>query len=154
LPRCKQNKNRVSAHSAPLRRRFGAYSRLGSLALIDGRSKEAKFIQRHRAELAGHCGGSPSAVQTALIERCCWLALRLAQLEAKMAMGELTDHDSNYFIAWSNAYARTVSRLEVDSAASPHAETLTPLDASGVMRATNANDAVKEYLRLIRGSDD
>lgn len=127
-----QNSAPNSMRRDGVRKRIGAYSRQGSLALIDGRCREAQFVKRHRADLARHCGGSPSTVQAALIERCCWLALRLAQLEAKMATGELTEHDSNHFIAWSNAYARTIARLGPTGAVSerssidPHLAALTP----------------------------
>ena len=57
-------------------------------------------------------GGSPSIVQMVVIERCCWLQLRLALLDKKIADGaNFTEIDSNSFIAWSNALVRTMSRL-------------------------------------------
>jgi hypothetical protein len=101
---------------APLRKQFGPYSKVGSLALLDQRSGPALFIKNHRHQLAEACGGKPDPIQAALIERCCWLALRLTQLEKKMATGELTEKDNSYFIAWSNAYARTLAKVGIKTA--------------------------------------
>ncbi|HEV7267354.1 MAG TPA: hypothetical protein VGN83_20965 [Falsiroseomonas sp.] len=79
---------------------------------MDGRTREAKILQRVRAELTEHVGGSPSATQRALIERAAWLTLRTAQLDRKIAGGgELTDHDSRVYLAWSNSLTRTLRQL-------------------------------------------
>jgi hypothetical protein len=102
---------------------YGAYSRNGSLAFLDQRTAPVLFLKQHRNALIEHCGGRPSAVQQMLIERCCWLALRLSQLERKMATNELTEHDTQYFISWSNAYSRTVAKLGVKGTA-PQAASL------------------------------
>jgi hypothetical protein len=106
----------IANGSARPRTKIGAYSRRGALALLDGRSKEAIFLKRRREELVAHCGGSPTIAQLALIERCCWLSLRLAQLDAKVASGDLTLHDSNVYIAWSNALGRALERLGIKGA--------------------------------------
>jgi hypothetical protein len=45
-------------------------------------------MRRVRAELITHCGGNPTAVQRALIERAAILSLRVEQLDAKIVAGE------------------------------------------------------------------
>jgi hypothetical protein len=99
--------------SAPKKvRRLGPYSRPAVLAKLDQRTKEARILHDTREALTAHVGGSPSAVELALIERACALTLHLAQLDAKMSAGDgFTEHDSRYYICWSNALTRTLARL-------------------------------------------
>lgn len=99
---------------------IGPYSKEPAKARLDLRSSEARFLRRIRAELAAHCGGKPSATQRALIDRAAWLALYLAQLDAKaMKRGTMTDHDARHYLAWNNSYSRTVSQLGLKGAAAP-----------------------------------
>jgi hypothetical protein len=93
------------------RTRVGAYSREGSFALIDKRSREFRYLQNRKKELIAHVGGSPSATQLALIERCAWLSLRVALLDERIALGTLTAQDTAQYLAWSNALSRTLVRL-------------------------------------------
>jgi hypothetical protein len=75
--------------------RIGAYSRANALAKLDGRTKEARLMQRVRAELVTHVGNRPSATEMALIDRAAWLTLHVAQLDAKAAEGRaFTEHDA------------------------------------------------------------
>ena len=104
---------------ARTRNRIGAYSRQGAVAKIDGRSREAQFLKRRRAELIAHCGGAPTAPQRALIERAAWLSLRCAQLDEKLAAGELTEHDTRAVLAWSNTLTKTLKALGPPRAAPP-----------------------------------
>ena len=113
--------------ASPLRKRttmpeIGPYSRPKTLWKLDGRRKEAAPMRRVRSELTAHCGGNPSAVQRALIERVVILSLRVEQLDAKIVAGEaLTVHDSNYALAWNNALRRTLAALGVEPAAAGRA---------------------------------
>jgi hypothetical protein len=50
-------------------RRVSPYSRPHRLRALDGRTQEAAFLRQTRARLVEHVGGSPSAVQSALIDR-------------------------------------------------------------------------------------
>ena len=101
---------------------IGPYSRPKTLWKLDGRRKEAALMRRVRAELTAHCGGNPSAVQRALIERAAILSLRVEQLDAKIVAGEaLTIHDSNYALAWNNALRRTLAALGAEPAAAGRA---------------------------------
>ncbi len=92
--------------------RVGPYSSNGAVALIDGRSREAQYMKRARADLIAHVGGTPSAVQRNLIERAVRLMLGLELLDERLTHGQaFTAHDHNHYIAWSNALTRTLARL-------------------------------------------
>jgi hypothetical protein len=99
-------------------RAIGPYSRPLALRKLDGRTREAALMRRVRAELTAHVGGKPNFPQRVLIERAAVLALRIAQIEAKIVAGEmLTQHDNNYAIAWHNAYRRTIAAIGLEPAA-------------------------------------
>ncbi len=71
-----------------------------------------RYLRQVRAELLEHLGGQQTATQRRLIERVCWLSLRCAQLDAKIASGKgLTHHDSRTYLAWSNALTRTLREI-------------------------------------------
>lgn len=97
------------------RRRVGAYSREGAFALLDKRSAPALFLKRQREALTKQVG-KPTPAETVLIERCCFLLLRLAQLDAKLASDTLTARDNNYYLAWSNTLTRALARLGLKAA--------------------------------------
>jgi hypothetical protein len=82
------------------------------LSMLDGRSKEAKFLKRVRAELTSLIAGKPNAAQRLLIDRAAILALRCAQIDERILHGEiLTAHDNDHAIAWHNAFRRTVAQI-------------------------------------------
>src|ERR1700730_12280035 len=111
-------------HFAP---KVGPHSGRHRLAKVDRRTKEGQLLDTVREELTRHVGGDPSAVQRALITRCCWLSLRLAMLDKKLASGrDFTEIDSNVYLAWSNTLSRTVARLGLDVPAS--ASTVDPME--------------------------
>ena len=98
--------------------RIGPYSRPGPLAKLDNRTREARWMRRVAADLRRHVGGQPSAVQEQLIQRAAWLALRLAQLDAKIADGEsFTEHDSKAYLAWTSTFSRLLKLLGMKPAA-------------------------------------
>jgi hypothetical protein len=70
------------------------------------------LLRETRARLTKHVGGSPSAVELALIERAAQLTLKVAQLDAKLDAGAMTDHDHRHYLAWSNSLTRTLEKLE------------------------------------------
>jgi hypothetical protein len=98
-------------------RQIGPYTRPHRLAKFDGRTREAALLRETRARLIEHVGGSPSAVQAELIERAAQLTLKVAQLDAKLDAGAMTDHDHRHYLAWSNALTRTLSKLGLKGAA-------------------------------------
>jgi hypothetical protein len=115
---------------------LGPYSRAldrGSLGgVIDGRTREGRFLRHFENALIEHCGGSPSVVQRCLISRAARLALRLEMLDERALTGirEFTPHDSDRYIAWSNCLARTLTRLGLQ----PAAEASTPPTLDDVIR--------------------
>jgi hypothetical protein len=115
-------------------REITSNSGLHMLAKLDQRTKEAALMRQVRAELFAHVGGSPGVVARMLIERCAVLSLRVAQIDAKILAGEvLTQHDSNFALAWNNALRRTLVELGVKPATSP-APSLAEITA-GIVRA-------------------
>src|SRR5690348_15280845 len=95
--------------SAGPRRIAGPYSRVidrGAVGgLIDGRSREGRFLRQYEAMLTEHCGGAPSIVQRALISRAARLALHLELMDERSLAGGhvFTTHDHQHYVAWSNA---------------------------------------------------
>ncbi len=66
--------------------------------------------------LLAHVGANPSIVQRVLISRACRLALHLELLDERALTGEYTpfkQHDSNYYVAWSNSLARLLGKLGI-----------------------------------------
>ena len=93
-------------------RQLRAEFKPASLTRLDQRSREARLLREFRAALVQHIGGLPSTVETGLIERAAQLQLRLALFDAKFAeLGEMTEHDSRTYLAWSNSLSRTLGLL-------------------------------------------
>jgi hypothetical protein len=114
-PKLPRGRDREGKRSAWFKTRIGPYSRQGALARLDKRSREARFLYKKRHELIAHCGGEPSAVQSVLIERACWLSLKVAMLDARLAADSLTDHDTAYYIAWVRSLVRTLRELGIEA---------------------------------------
>ncbi len=92
--------------------KIGPYSRPASMAKIDGRSADGRFLRRVRAELAQHVGGKPSATQYALIDRIAWLRLRIAAMDGNTALAKpMTEHDSRTYLAWVGTLDRLMRGL-------------------------------------------
>jgi hypothetical protein len=93
---------------------LGPHSRVHRLVEVDLRTKEGLIVNRLRRDLVKHVGGKPNVIQRVMIERCCWLQLRVSLLDRKIAAGEaFTEIDNNTYIAWCNALVRTMARLGV-----------------------------------------
>jgi hypothetical protein len=101
---------------APPWRQIGPYSSEGALAGLDARSREWRYLKQRRAELIAHVGGSPSAIQLQLIERCAILMLRCRMMDRRLMEdggSRFTGNDSTQFCAWSNALSRTLVLLDL-----------------------------------------
>jgi hypothetical protein len=101
--------------------RIGPYSRAidrGAVGWsIDGRSREGRFLRAYEAMLIAHVGGSPSAVQRALIGRAAKLALHCELMDEKaLTAGGMGERDARQYVCWSNALARSLSALGIKSA--------------------------------------
>jgi hypothetical protein len=123
-------------------RGLGPHSRRHRLGNLDRRTFEGKLYEEFRAELVRHVGGAPNVVQTAIIERCAWVRLRLAMMDSKVASGGFTEQDSRVYLAWASTLARLLGRLGIQPAtASPQPNLATYLDrnygeAAGAQVAT------------------
>jgi hypothetical protein len=91
------------------------------LAKLDQRTKEAHLMRETRADLVRHVGGAPSAVQRALIEQAVQLRLRLAVMDRKWAEAgaQMTECDSNTYLAWSGHYTRTLAQIGLEPTKPP-----------------------------------
>jgi hypothetical protein len=67
-------------------------SHAGRLPITDGRSAEAQYIRRLRAELRQHVGGAPTIAQRLLIDRVVNIALRLHALDCEPILLENGDY--------------------------------------------------------------
>jgi hypothetical protein len=70
--------------------------------VIDGRSREGRFVRRIEAELIQQLGGVPSFGQLLLVRRAARAALKLELYDQKLASAGLTDHDSRMYGGLSN----------------------------------------------------
>jgi len=113
--------------------KIGPYSRPHSLAKISGRTREGRLMRDTRAALVTHLGGKPSVTEAMLIERVVNLQLRIAAMDRKFAeTGEMTEHDTRTYLAWSNA----VSHLIRDLGLKPGGGA--PIDPYAIIKAINA----------------
>jgi hypothetical protein len=73
-----------------------------------------------RADLIAHLGGSPSAVQRALIDRIAMLSLHVALFDARAVdSGTLNERDSRAYLAYSNSLSRALRLLGLKAAPPP-----------------------------------
>jgi hypothetical protein len=90
----------------------------GSLGPIDGRTLQGKFARKLESELVNHVGGKPTFPQTLLIRRIVRGTWQLEQLDAKMASGRWTDHDSRTYGGLSNSLRLALRELGMKPAQS------------------------------------
>ena len=100
--------------------RLGPHSRPGSLAKLDRRTREARLLEATGAALVAHLGGSPSAVERALIDRIALLTLHVSMFDRRaLAAGSLSERDSRAYLAYSNSLSRALARLGIKSRRPP-----------------------------------
>jgi hypothetical protein len=100
---------------------LAAYSRGHRFVRLHGRTEEGGLVQHVRDELLAHVHHKPSAVERVMIERCCWLQLRLSMLDKKLAAGrDFTQIDSNVYLAWHNSLIRTLVKLGLNPKPKPN----------------------------------
>jgi hypothetical protein len=105
--------------------RLRPYSRPPALAKLDHRTREARYMAARRAELVAHVGGNPSASQGMIIERCVWLSLHCALLDAKQTEGgAFTQHDSEVYLAWTGSLTRLLRHLGLHASAAARPRSL------------------------------
>lgn len=107
--------------AAPKRRRkprkAGPYSRVrGGIKGLDKRTKAARHIAKHKADLIAHIGRTPSFTEMAIIDRASVLSLRIALMEAQTGPGgEMTEKNSRELLCWVNAYCRLMTQLGLEA---------------------------------------
>jgi hypothetical protein len=121
---------------SPIRKAVAARVRIdpetpdSALLGLDGRSAHQRFLRRHKAELTGHLGGTPSPTQAALIESAAMLALHIHLMDLRfLATGGLTKHDSDQYLAWQNSYRRAIVALGMKGARAERTPTLAEYQA-------------------------
>ena len=84
---------------------LGPYSRRNRLAILDGRTREARLLKATIDELNRHVGGAPTAPQARLINRIARLELYLTMQDARADEngGLLSERDSRQYLAWCNS---------------------------------------------------
>jgi hypothetical protein len=83
--------------------------------------------------MVAHVGGKPSATQKALIERAAMLTLHLARMDMRaMEAGDLSDHASRQYLAWSNTLSRTLTQLGLEAAPPPKSKPKTARQLLGL----------------------
>jgi hypothetical protein len=102
--------------------------------LIDGRSREGRLLRQYERQLLDHVGPNPSVTQRCLIQRAARLALHLELMDERSLARDhvFTEHDHHYYVSWSNALARHLTRLGLEPAAAkvPSLADLFPNDRS------------------------
>ena len=104
--------------ASTLRRTVSPYSKPGTLAKLDGRTREARIMAGVRAELLKQVGVTPTPVLSALIDRAAWLTLHVAMLDAKVMAGGgyPVERDGRQYLAWSNTLTRTLAAIGIKGA--------------------------------------
>ena len=103
------------------------------LVLPSARLAEGRRLREFRAELTAHVGGAPTATQRALIDRATVLQYHLTGLDRKtIESGDLSDHASRQYLAWSNTLTRTLRALGLEATPPPKPKMLTPRQIMGL----------------------
>ena len=102
-------------------RAMGPYSRPHMLAKLDRRTRESRQLEATVAALGEHVGGSPTALQTRLIDRIARLELYLSKMDERAnANGStLSERDSKQYLAWCNSLRLAMRDLGLEKRTPP-----------------------------------
>ena len=119
----------IGQYCCPIMRQIGPYSKPNRLAILDGRTMEAKLMARIRRELTEHVGGSPTATQRILIDRAAALSLRLQLMDREAARsGDMSERNGRQYLAWSASLTRVVKQIGLNEAPAPKPRWQPPID--------------------------
>jgi len=122
-------------------RGLGPHSRRHRLGHLDRRTFEGKLFDEFRTKLLEHVGGAPTVAQAAIIERACWVNLRCAMMDGKVATGDFTEQDSNVYLAWANTLRRLLAALDLQPTAAKPSNPMDALRAHVAARQTADSEA-------------
>lgn len=93
-------------------KRIGPHSRPGKLAIVDGRSAEARRMKEIRADLEAQIGENISTAQRMMIERIAVLMLRMELMDRQsLKDAEFSEKNAREYLAWTNSCARMLKML-------------------------------------------
>lgn len=122
-------------------KQFGPYSSPKAIVKLDRRTKPGMHFQAIVADLTKHVGGQPNPVQQALIQRAAWLSVRVAVFDKRFASTrEMTERETNTYLAWSNTLARTIRMLGLKDVASKPASIADYIASKKRSRSTDARE--------------
>jgi hypothetical protein len=110
------------------------------LAKLDGRTREARFIAKLRADLVRHVGGSPSITEAELIDMACDIAFEIEAMKRRRADRDatLSLHDHRAFLAYQNTFRRTLAALGMKGAEARPQSLAERMAAAAARRASTA----------------
>ena len=83
----------------------------------DGRTRLGRLVREFKKELIEFVGGSPNAIEKALIDQCVTLRCKSLLMEQKQFQGEDTELDRAHYLAWQGALRRALASLTYREAA-------------------------------------
>ena len=99
-------------------RRIGPYSRDAMIAKPKRRTMESRFLEKTRADLTSHVGGTPTPTQKLMIERIAMTLLRIELMDRdalRDRAGILSDTQTKNYLAWSNTVSRMLRSLGLEA---------------------------------------
>jgi hypothetical protein len=103
------------AANVELRRQIGPYSRSLRKGIIDGRSREGRFLAAYAADLECDLGGkgAMTTIQHRLVERASMLGLHVLLFDEKAVKeGGLSPRDSREYLSLHGALTRTLAQID------------------------------------------
>jgi hypothetical protein len=113
----------TSRAAAARRGQLGPYSRAldrGAIGFeIDGRSREGRYIRAFEHQLTQHIGGNPNMAQRVIIGRAARVSLHLELMDERALRDHkaFSQHDYQWYTAYSNCLARLIGKLGIKEAA-------------------------------------
>ena len=82
------------------------------LRAVDRRTLASRHLADVRERLTALVGGEPNIVELEIINRAAMLSLKIVQMDKKIMAGNgFSEHDSAFYLDWTNAYCRILKML-------------------------------------------
>jgi hypothetical protein len=105
-------RTRIRHVYTPCMAHIAARSHLDRLPMTDGRSAEARYLRRIRADLIAQCGGTPTATQFLLIDRIAALSSRVRTMDCD----PLSVHSTREYLDATATLGQLLTQLGVQAA--------------------------------------